>query len=224
MVSDFFETTSIALTDPLVSLWNSFVNILPGLVAAIIILIIGYVVAYLIGHAIRVVLDKAGLDKQIAKARLSQAMGRTKLSAVLGEIVKWYIFIIFLQSAADIVELGTLSVLLSEFVGWLPHVIAGIIVLLAGLVVAHYVAMKIREHTEIKGVKFTSEMVKWVVLFVFALIAAEEIGFNLALLRQSFLVVLAGIALALGLAFGLSFGLGLKGSAQKRWEAWKKYV
>ena len=138
--------------------------------------------------------------------------------------MKWYIFIIFLQSAADIVELGTLSVLLSEFVGWLPHVIAGIIVLLAGLVVAHYVAMKIREHTEIKGVKFTSEMVKWVVLFVFALIAAEEIGFNLALLRQSFLVVLAGIALALGLAFGLSFGLGLKGSAQKRWEAWKKYV
>ena len=96
MVWQFIESTNIALTDPLVMLWRSFVNLLPGLIAALLLLLIGYVIAFFLGHALKVILDKLGLDRWIAKARLTKAIGNVHISSIFGEITKWYVFVIFL--------------------------------------------------------------------------------------------------------------------------------
>jgi len=221
---DFLINTEEAIASPLINLWASFVNLLPGLIAAIIIIAIGYVIAYIIGHAIRILLQKIGLDKQIAKARLTQAVGSLRISALLGEITKWYIFIVFLQSAVDLLNLGTLSTLLSTFVEWLPNVIAAILVMVFGLIIAHFVAMKIREHSEIKGVKITSNAVKVVIVFIAAIIALEQIGIDVSILSNAFLILLGGLTLGVALAIGLSFGLGTKGSAMKAWNKIRKYI
>lgn len=221
---DFIIGTEEAIANPIINLWGSFVNILPGLIAAIIIIAIGYVVAYVIGHAIRVLLQKLGLDKQIAKAKLTKAIGSIHISALLGEITKWYIFIIFLQSGVDLLRLGTLSELLSTFVAWLPNVIAAILVMVFGLIIAHFVAMKVKEHTEIKGVKITSNCVKALIIFIAALIAIEQVGIDISILSNAFLIILAGFVLGVALAIGLSFGLGTKGSAMKAWNRIRRYV
>ena len=224
MVFDFLTSTSQALTNPLVSLWVSFVQLLPSMIAAIIILIIGYVVAYIVGHALKVVLWKLGLDKQIEKAKLAKAMGRLRLSAILGEITKWYIFIIFLQSAVDLVNLGTLSLLLQEFVLWLPHVIAAALVIIFGLYIAHYVTMKIREHTEIKGGRTLTGLFNIVIIFIVLVIALEQIGINVAILTNTFLILLGAFALGTAIAVGLSFGLGTQKSAPKALAKMKKWI
>jgi hypothetical protein len=216
--------TEEAIANPLINLWDSFVGLLPGLIAAIIIIAIGYVVAYVIGHAIRILLQKMGLDKQLAKAKLTQAVGSIRISALLGEITKWYIFIIFLQSGVDLLRLGTLSLLLADFVAWLPNVIAAILVVVFGLIIAHFVAMKIREHTEIKGVKITSNATKILILFIAVLIALEQIGIDISILSNAFLIILTGFVFGVALAIGLSFGLGTKGNAMKAWNKIRKYI
>lgn len=221
---NFFTSTEEAIANPIINLWGSFVDLLPGLIAAIIIITIGYVVAYIIGHAIRILLQKVGLDKQIAKARLTQAVGNMRISALLGEVTKWYIFIIFLQSGVDLLRLGTLSDLLSNFVAWLPNVIAAILVMVFGLIIAQFVAMKIREHTEIKGVKMTSNAAKVLIIFIAAVIALEQIGIDVSILSDAFLILLGGLVLGVALAIGLSFGLGTKGSAMKAWNKIRKYI
>jgi len=191
------------LLNPLINLWNGFVNILPGLVAAIIILIIGYLIAFIIGHAIKLVLQKLGLDKRLAKAKVSKAIGYTHMSSVIGEIVKWYIFVIFIQAAVDVLSLGTLSTILNEFAMWLPNVIAAVIVVLFGLIFAHYVSIKIEEHSKVKGIKTLSKGLKAVIIFIIAVIALEQIGVDVSILKNGFLLLIAGVALAIGLAFGL---------------------
>jgi len=189
--------------NPLVNLWNSFVEILPGIVAAVIILIVGYLIAYIIGHAIKLVLQKIGLDTRLAKAKLSKAIGYTHMSSVLGEIIKWYIFIIFLQAAVSVLNLGTLSVILNEFAFWLPNVIAAVIVVLFGLLFAHYVSLKLEEHTKMRGLKVMSRALKAVIMFIVLVVALGQIGIDVSILENGFLLVIAGFALALGLAFGL---------------------
>ena len=221
---NFLTTTSEALTNPLVSLWISFVQLLPNLIAAIIILIVGYVIAYIIGHALKVLLWKLGLDKQIEKAKISKAIGRIRLSSIFGEITKWYIFIIFLQSAVDIVNLGTLSLLLQEFVLWLPNVIAAVLVIIFGLYLAHFVTIKMREHTEVKGGKTLSGIFNAVIIFIVATIALEQIGLNVALLTNTFLILLGTLSLGVALAIGLSFGLGTQKTALKALEKMKKWI
>ncbi len=212
---DFLINASDALTNPLVSLWVSFVDILPNLIAAIIILIIGYVVAYIFGHAVKVLLFKLGLDGQIDKARLSKTLGKIRLSALLGEITKWYIFIIFLQSAIDLVNLGTLSILLQEFVMWLPNLIAASLVIVFGLFLAHFVTLKVREHTDIKGGKTLTGILNAVITFIVVVIALEQIGINVSILSNMFLILLGGLALGAAIAIGLSFGLGTQKDSVK---------
>lgn len=221
---NFLTTTSEALTNPLVNLWLSFVQLLPNLIAAIIILIVGYVVAYILGHALKVLLWKVGLDKQIESAKLSKAIGKLRLSSILGEITKWYVFIIFLQSAVDTVNLGTLSILLQEFVLWLPNIIAAVLVIIFGLYLAHFVTIKVREHTDVRGGKTISGLFNGVIIFIVVTIALEQIGINVGLLTNAFLILLAALAMGAALAIGLSFGLGTQRHAPKALAKIKKWI
>ncbi|MDP2908217.1 MAG: hypothetical protein Q8N77_00250 [Nanoarchaeota archaeon] len=224
MVVDFLTTTSEALTNPLVSLWVSFVELLPNLIAAIVILIIGYVVAYIIGHALKVMLWKLGLDKQIDQAKLSKAMGKLRLSSILGEITKWYIFLVFLQSAIDLVNLGTLSLLLQEFVMWIPNVIAAALVIIFGLYVAHFITLKVREHTDVRGGRTLTGILNTVIIFIVIVIAMEQIGINVSILTNTFLILLGGLALGAAIAIGISFGLGTQKDAGRALEKIKKWI
>lgn len=192
-----------SLVNPLVNLWFRFVDIVPGIIFAIIILVIGYILAYILGHATKVILQKAGVDRQIAKAKLTKSVGQVNVSSVLGETVKWLIFVLFLGEAANQLRLGVLSDVIIRFANWLPSVIFAILIILFGLLFAHYVASKVEEHGRVKGAKLGSVIIKTVITFFVVVIALEQIGINVSLLTSSFLILLAGLSLALGLSFGL---------------------
>jgi hypothetical protein len=223
MAWEFLKDTGMSLTDPIVSLWQGLVNLLPGLIVAILIVIIGYVVAYVLGHGVRLLLIKLGLEKQIDRAKLTKAIGNIRISHVFGELTKWYIFLIFLSTAVDVVELGTLSLILRQFVLWVPNIIAGALILIFGLFVAHYVAMKIKQHAEMAGAKTLANVAYVVITVVVILIALEQIGINVSVLTNTFLIIVASIGLGFALAIGLSFGLGTKQDAGKALNKIKRY-
>jgi len=206
---------SSVILDPLVTLWNSFISVLPGLLAAIIVLIVGYFVAFLLGHGLKVLLEKLGLNKWIYQSSVSKAIGHTNVSAFLGEILKWYIFIVFLQVAVDLLQLGTLSMLLSTFVLWLPNVIAAVIILFVGIALAHYVEMRVRAHTKMKGMNVTALLAKIVILFLVAIVALEQIGIDVSILENTFLIVIASLGLGIAIAIGIGFSSEMKGTSKK---------
>ena len=206
MALDAISTTGSLILNPLITLWNSFVGILPGIIAAVIVLIIGYFVALGIGHAIKVLLEKAGLDSYLEKSKFAREVGHFHLARVLGEIAKWYIFLIFIQAAVSLLKLGTLSSLLDRFVLWLPNVIVAAIIIIFGVALAHFISMKIEEHTVTKGVRFFSKLVKIVVYYVVLVIALQQIGVEASILENTFLILIG--ALAVGIAVALGIGLG----------------
>lgn len=215
MAWEFLKDTGVSLTDPVVSLWQGFVNLLPGLIIAILILLVGYVVSYVVGHGVKLLLTKIGLEKQIEKAKLTKAIGNIRLSSVMGEITKWYIFIIFIASAVDIVELGVLSSILKRFVLWVPDLIAAALVLIFGLFLAHYVSMKIRQNAEMAGARTLSTVIHVVIVTIVTLIGLEQVGINISILTNTFLIIVAALGLGFAIAVGLSFGLGTKQEAGK---------
>ncbi|MEK6862747.1 MAG: hypothetical protein AABW57_01135 [Nanoarchaeota archaeon] len=206
MALDAISTTGSLILNPLITLWNSFVGILPGIIAAVIVLIIGYFVALGIGHAIKILLEKAGLDSYLEKSKFAREVGHFHLARVLGEIAKWYIFLIFIQAGVSLLKLGTLSSLLDRFVLWLPNVIVAAIIIIFGVALAHFISMKIEEHTVTKGVRFFSKLVKIVVYYVVLVIALQQIGVEASILENTFLILIG--ALAVGIAVALGIGLG----------------
>ena len=209
MVGVIGETTQ-AIINPLSSIWYAIAAELPGIVGAIIVLLIGCFVAVILGHALRVVLEKLRVDDYVRKAHLTKAIGHTHIPALLGEIFKWYIIILFLPQVAALVKLGSLSGLLEKFVTWLPNVIIAVIVMLFGLAVANYVQIKIEEHSRQKGAAATGKILKFVIVLMIVIIALKQIGVDVELLSNTYLLIIGGLSLGIALALGIGLGLGLR--------------
>jgi len=204
-----YETTQGIIT-PLGQIWQSIANQLPGLVGAIVVLILGCFVAVILGHAVRVVLEKLRVDDYVRKAHLTKTIGHTHIPAAAGELFKWYIIILFLQQVVDMIKLGQLSDLLRTFVLWLPNVIIAIVVFLFGLAVANYVKMKTEEHSRQRGTKAAGSILKVVIIVMVIIVALKQIGIDVEILESTFLLIIGALAVGIALALGIGMGLGLR--------------
>ena len=221
MVVGVAETGQMIIS-PLYTLWLGLINVLPGIIAAIIVLIIGWFIALILGHVVRVVLEKLKVDKKVREANLTKAIGHLHIPGILGEVTKWYIFIIFLQVAVDLLSLGTLTSLLDSFVRWVPNLIAAILIVVFGMVVIHFVELKIQEHSKVKGVHQVAKIIKIVLIIMLLIIALKQIGLEVSILENTFLLIVGAFAVGIALALGISLGLGMKDPASKWFNNWKK--
>ncbi len=209
-----FEELGASVINPLVGIYQGFVAVLPGLIGAIIVLIVGYLIALLAETIVDKVLHKIKLDKwAIQKTKVKKIAGEFKLSKFLALVTKWYVFILFLPPAAGLVKLNTLATLLNTVALWVPQIILAIIVAFIGFLVAEYVAELIVE-TKTKGARLIADAARFVILIIFALVVLEQIGIKITLVQNAVLVVLAGIVFAFALGLGLAFGLGGRDEAK----------
>ena len=216
----YLESTGQALLDPIASLWNSFILALPGIVAALIVLIIGYLIGYFVGKAITWLIDKGDIKKKLKAAQLSGPLGHMDLGIVAGTLAKWYIFVIFFAASVDLLNLGALSFVLRSFAAWLPSLLLGIVLIVFGLVAADYAQDQMR-HSKKKGLNVAAHFVQIAIIIFFALIALQQVGIDVSLATNTVLIIIGALAFGLSIAFGISLGSALKGEA-KEWIKWVK--
>ena len=127
-----------------------------------------------------------------------------------------------MQVAVDVLNLNTLSNLLNDFVRWLPNVLFAIIIFFAGIALAHYIGIKIREHTKMRGMLIAAGIVKVVILYLVLVIALHQIGIDVDILENAFLILLGALGLGFALAMGIGLGLGLRDHADEFVEKLRK--
>lgn len=208
----YFQTTGAALIDPLVQLWNNFAVALPGIIAAIVIIIAGLIIGGAVGFLIRKALEKSNVDLHLKKAGVG--VGFIHLPSVIGSLIKWGIFATFLIPAVRQLQMGDeISSLLYKFALWLPNLIAAIVILLFGVIIADFIADKML-HAKRSGVKVMSSVVRWVMIVYVALIALQQVGINVSLATNTALIIVGALAVGLALAFGIGFGFAFKDEAK----------
>ncbi len=211
---NFLQDTIYGVTNPLSQLWGAFVTVLPSIIVAVLVILVGAFVAVILGHALRILLDRLRVDELLRKAQLTKAVGHTDVPALLGELLKWWIIIIALQVAVSTLELGSLSDILGSFVLWLPKLLVAVVIMLLGLSAAHYVEIKIMEHTRLKGMRLTAKILKWVILILVSVQALDLIGLDVSLFENLILYVIVALAAGIALALGIALGLGLRKEAE----------
>ncbi len=205
----------MAILDPAVNLWNSVVSYLPGLLAALLTIVIGYFIGLFVGLVVRKGLEHTKLQKWLVKTGRADSLGGLDAPYILGALVKWWIFIAFLSPAASLINLGELSMMLNSVASWLPHLLAAVIIMIVGMVLADFAEDKVLKAKKVKGIKLIGSIVKIVIIIFFLSIALKEIGIQIALAETTLLIILSGIVLALSLAIGIGFGLGIRKHADK---------
>jgi hypothetical protein len=191
---------------------------IPKLIGFLVILLIGWIVASVVSKAVTFLLRKIGFDRlseRIGLSRLEQRMGiRMDAAGVLGKVVYWFIFLIFLVPAVDSLGLTAFSNILNQIIAYIPNVFVAIVVLFLGTLAATFVADIVRgatASTNMGNPNIYAAIARWAILGFVAIIALEQLQIAPALLNELFGAVVAAAALA----FGLAFGLGGRETAQR---------
>ena len=209
------QELGLSIAQPLLELILNIGKVLPGLVAAVLVLVFGYLVAWVVYYLLGKLFDYIQLDEYLVKkTNLNKRVGNLQVSHILAVISKWYVFVLFLIPAAGLVKLDTFAELLVRLSIWIPKLIAAVLVSIVGLVAIDYVISRIIE-TKANKVALVAKGIEIVLYIFLLLLVLKQFGINITLAENSFLLVVGGVMLALGLAFGLGFGLALKEPAAK---------
>ncbi|KKW14706.1 MAG: Small-conductance mechanosensitive ion channel-like protein [Parcubacteria group bacterium GW2011_GWA2_50_10b] len=206
------NTWGEVLTLSFQNLWVGVVNFVPNLVIALVILILGWLVGALLGRAIAQVFRSLKVDEALRHAGFESVVRRGGMNldsgAFIGGLVKWFVIVIFLVAAFDVLGLSQVNLFLQEVVlAYLPRVIVGaLVILVAGVIgdVIERVVVTAAKSAGVRSAHFAGAVAKWAVWVFGILVALSQLGIATAFSQTLF----TGIVVAISLALGLSFGLG----------------
>lgn len=194
------------------NLWLGIVSFVPNLVIALIILVLGWLLGALFGRAIWQVFRSLKVDEALRRAGFESFLKRGGIrldsGAFIGGLVKWFIIVVFLVAAFDVLGLSQVNLFLQQVViAYLPRVLVAALVLLIGGVlgdVVERVVVTAARTAEVRSAHFAGTIAKWAIWIFAILVALSQLGIAAAFSQTLF----TGIVIALSLALGLSFGLG----------------
>ncbi len=207
--SGYLQQTGQALSDPLVSIWQSFVSVTPTIIAGVLVLIFGYILSSLIGALTHAVLNAAKIDDHLRKARLAHSIGFLSIANLGGALIKWYIFALFIVEASKLFKLGVVSDQLNRLASMLPSVFAAVVIVLGGLIVADFAADRML-HAKRKGVRVASSLVRWAIILTVIITALAQMSVDVSFLSNALLILVAAVGVGLAIAIGIGFGNAFK--------------
>jgi len=205
------------VVDSLQGLWLGTVDVLGSVIGAIIVLIIGLIVASGISAIVERVIHVLKLDSVLQKLGVEDHLERAGLkldtSRFFGRIVYWFFVIVFLLAASDILGFFTLSSFLEQVLLYVPNVIVAALIMLAAIVVANFLRDLVS--ASVKGARlhapsFVSAITWWAVVIFGFLAALSQLGVAVAIVNS----LVTGFIAMIALAGGIAFGLGGKGVAE----------
>ena len=190
----------------------SFLAFLPKFIFALIVFLIGYLIARLIQYLSKRFIR--GTNRFITNKKISKHLQQKHLdqSAVfISKALYWIILVLFITISSEIMGIPVATAWLSGIVQYLPNILAAIIIVFVGIIGGKIVADIILSATIKSGVTYgnvLSRTVQYSILLITILIAIDQIGIDIALVTIIVSIILG--SLLFGAA--LSFGLGAKTS------------
>ena len=188
---------------------TGFVSLLPGLVALIVALLISVLLAWVAGLLIRRSLRGIDFDGMLVRWGWSGVSGVSSAQSptlVVSRLVSWSIvFLGFLIGVAAF-DATLTSRLVGQLLAYLPNALAAILLLLAGNVVARFLARSVligAVNMNLQYAGLLSVGVKWLVLVLTTAMVLNHLGVGGKIVDEAFTILFGGIVLALALAVGL---------------------
>ena len=199
-----------SLVTAMTALWTKVASFIPNLFVALVLVLLGFVVAKLLDTLLSKLLGKLGLDRLMAGTGLTKILGRAgfqvPVSALIGKIVYWFVLLVFLVSAAESLGLERVSATLDVLALYLPKVFGAALVLLAGVLLAHLLSGLVRGAAEGVGLDYAqglSRLAQGLVIIISISVAIGQLEVKTDLLNNVIAIVLISVGLAVALALGL---------------------
>jgi len=186
------------------------VHFVPTLLLALAILVVGYVLAHYAEKLLAGFLKTVGVDKLMEKMGLVHMLKvgevRHKPSELIGSLTYCVLMITTLIMSVKVFGLTSVAGMLDSVLSFIPNVIAGVLVLTIGMIIAKAVSVivfVVAKNADMPLADALSRLCKYAIMVFVAIIFLKEIGF-VALFDGHYSIFIGGIVFAIALAFGLA--------------------
>ena len=218
-MSNIWVTWGDVFNVSLQSLWWGFIQFTPKLVLAIVFFVVGWALGSLIAKAFEHVFSALkidGLFRSVGADDFFRKAGMNLNSGYfVGQVIKWFVIIIFLLPSLNLIGLDYIaSFLKDDVLGFLPRVVAAVLVLIIATIVADFLSKTVMAGSRAMNLKSTNmlgSLVKYTIWVFAFIIALGQLGVAEGYMNTLF----AGIVGMLALAGALAFGLGGKDAAER---------
>ncbi|MDQ3834902.1 MAG: mechanosensitive ion channel, partial [Actinomycetota bacterium] len=198
------QSQSEGMFQPLQNALSTFLSYIPQLIGALIILIVGYIVAKVLQAVVGRVLQGIGFDRWMERGGIKQFFDRAETNqtpaSILGALVFWFVFIIAITMAADALGIPQVSVVLAQLIAYIPNIIAAILILILAALLANFISGIVRGAT---GSDILASIAQYAIIVYAVFAALTQLGVAVQLTANTFLIVLGAVALAAAIAFGI---------------------
>jgi hypothetical protein len=200
-----------------------FLGAIPKIIGFAVILIIGWLIAAALAKAV------AGLLRAVKFNDLAQKSGfadfvhtmgmQTDAAGAIATIAKWFVRLIVLVVAFDVLGLPAVSEVLQQLLLWLPNLVVALVVLVIAGLAANALSSLVKGASAEAGLSnpdLLASVARVTILAFGIVVAVNQIGVAKELVNTLFM----GFVAALALALGLSFGLGGRETAAEIVQTW----
>lgn len=194
----------------LTSFWTQLASFIPQLLAALLLLFVGWILANLARTGVIKLLDLLRFDNLADRtgieAFLKQGHVDISLGRLIANLVYWVIIFIVIVTVANSLGLHLVAELFNKIVLYIPNVIVAILVLVFGILIARIINRLVFAYLNnigVQGALTISTLSEYAMIIFVVFVALEQLEIGTTLLTAAFQIGFGAIGLALALAFGL---------------------
>lgn len=200
----FAQVVELSLFD----LWGRLISVLPDIIGALIIIIIGLIIAPILGGVVKKIIDFLHIDALAQKMGVHDMVkGYSKkftISNIIGQLVKWFFLLAFILAAADVLGWSRVSDFLNEIIFYIPQVLIAVVILVFGVVAGKFFEIIVTKslsgsQAPVDSPETLGAITRWAFVVFSVLAALLQLGIAPSLIQ----ILFAGLVLSLALAFGL---------------------
>lgn len=212
------QTAGTRIIDPIANAFNEFAtsigSALPQIIAALILLGIGYPVGKVAGRVVGFISEKLKLDSYWNRTGIGEAVSRARWSITkILSTAKWFIYLFFISAAVNVLQFAQLSEAINSVWLWIPNVIAFLVVLIVGALIAGFAGRWMQRELPARGVAVgkTIALAATGILYAIVLVVAtSQLGIGEEILNSVISALVWGLAAAIAIGVGIGLAYGLK--------------
>jgi len=207
------ETLANNTMQPFVMLYNKTIELLPGIIVALLMLICGLLLSKGINSVLKKAFNAIKLDAFTGKIGVNDVLTKIGFSKspsyMICFLTSWAIMLFFIMMAADSLGLDIIRQILLKLLVFIPNILVCIVILFAGLLFGRFTQKMVENSAKANGIKggvLFAKIANIIIIAFAVILALQQININFVLINNLILIMFTSV----GLAFALAFGLGGK--------------
>ncbi|MCP4120356.1 MAG: mechanosensitive ion channel [Bacteroidetes bacterium] len=202
--AQFFKDTLFSYANSMAAAFKTFVG-------ALVILIIGWIIAKIVSKTIRKLLERIQVGKLLEKSNLQELFGNRDMAKtatnVISKFVYYFILLIFILMATEALGMEAITEQVSALIDFFPKVVIAVIIFMIGFYIASFIRDMVTTATKsvgIAGGSIIGSGIFYFLLIIVSVTSIEQMGIDTELITSNLSIIIAGIIIGGAISYGFA--------------------